>query len=300
MSSSARLQRMSVYRDAGGTPTVVAIIVTIIVTWVFSWYFFRKGKVTKALGWTPLKITRIVTRPVADVAKGLALTWNSKPLDTPYIVKIRIKNIGSREIVAPRPGSDRSDYIEPLVIEFRRSKCYEATISDAFNAVLNTPQLIMFEPPAARLTVPMPTLNMAAWINVEMIADGKPEFPKLSCHLEGQTKVIQPVPGRYRQRGRSIALITGGIGFFLATLGFGLLGLYSYNVNGAGYWPPILLAIGISLAIIAALVYGGAWLLDLQDWKNVKSVAPELFASKRSRLKIRSPRPDKAVERWQP
>src|ERR1022692_4030355 len=146
MSSWARLQRMSVYQSMGGTPTVVAVIVTIIVTWVFSWYFFRKSKITKALGWTPLRITRIVTRPVTDVAKGLALTWNTKPLDTPYVVKMRIKNIGSREVIAPRPGSGRSDYIEPLVIEFGRSKWYEATISGAFNAALNTPQAIMFEP----------------------------------------------------------------------------------------------------------------------------------------------------------
>ena len=291
---------MSVYQGMGGTPTVVAIIVTIAVTWVFSWYFFRKSKITKALGWTPLRITRIVTRPVADVAKGLALTWNTKPLDTPYIVKIRIKNIGSREIIAPRSGSDRSDYIEPLVIEFSRSKCYEATISGAFNAALNTPQAIVFEPPALRLTVPMPTLNMAAWIDLELIADGEPEFPRLNCHLEGQTAVIQPVPGQYRRRTRSVALITTGAGIFLATLGFGLLGLYTYNANGAGYWPPTLLTIGISLAVIAALVYGGAWLLDLQDWNNVKRVAPELFEPKRPRIKVKSPRPDRTAERWHP
>jgi hypothetical protein len=186
---------MSVYQSLGGNSTVVAIIVTIIVTWVFSWYFFRKSRITKALGWTPLRITQIVTRPVADVAKGLALTWNTKPLDTPYIVKIRIKNIGSREIIAPRSGSDRSDYIEQLVIEFGGSKCYEATISDTFNTALSTPQAIIFEPPAVQLRVPMPTLNMAAWVDVEMIADGEPEFPRLSCHLEGQTEPIQPVPG---------------------------------------------------------------------------------------------------------
>lgn len=288
---------MSVYQSLGGTSTVVAIIVTIIVTWVFSWYFFSKSRITKALGWTPLKITRIVTQPVADVAKGLALTWNTKPLDTPYIVKIRIKNIGSREIVAPRPGSDRSDYIEPLVIEFGRSKCYEATISDTFNTALNTPQAITFEPPAGRLSVPMPTLNMTAWVDVEIIADGEPEFPRLSCDLEGQTAPIQPVPGRYRRRTKSAALITGGIGLFLAILGFGLLGLEAYNTNGAGYWPPTLLTIGISLAVIAGLVYGGAWLLDLQDWDKVKRVAPELFESKRPGMKVKSPRPTRTVER---
>jgi hypothetical protein len=142
----------------------------------------------------------------------------------------------------------------------------------------------------------MPTLNMAAWVDIEMIADGEPEFPRLSCHLEGQTAVIQPVPGRCRRRTKSVALITSGIGLFLAILGFGLLGLYAFDANGAGYWPPILLTVGISLTLIAALVYGGAWWLDLQDWNKVKRVVPELFESKRSRMKVKSPRPGRTVE----
>src|SRR5579875_1117508 len=291
---------MSVYQSMGGTPTIVAIVVTVTVTWVFSWYFFTKGRTTKALGWTPLRITRIVTRPVSDVAKGLALTWNTKRLDTPYIVKLRIKNVGSREIIAPRPDSVRSDYIEPLIIEFDKSKCYEVAISDTFNTALKTPRAIMFEPPAARITGPMPTLNMAAWVDVEIIAEGEPEFPRLRCHLEGQTAVIRPVPVRYRQRTRSVALIASGAGLFLAILGFGLLGLYTYSANGAGHWPPALLTIGISLAVLAALVYGGAWLWDLQDWNNVKSVAPELFEQKRSKTKVKPPRTDRSLERPQP
>jgi hypothetical protein len=280
---------MSVYQSMGGTPTVVAVIVSIIVTWVISWYFFKRGKVTKALGWTPLRITQIVTRPVTDVAK-LALIWNKQEsLRTPYIVKIRIKNIGSREVIAPRQGSEKSDYIQPLVVEFDRSKCYEATISEAFKTVLKTPMAIEFEP-TRQFEVPMPTLNMAAWVDVEMIADGEPEFPRLNCHLEGQTAAIQPVPGRYRRGTKSAALIAGGVGLFLATLGFGLLGLYSYYPNGGGFWPPTLLTIGILLVVAAVLVYGTAWFLDLEDWNKVKRVAPELFVSKRPRVKVKSPR----------
>lgn len=157
----AILPRMSVYQGLGGTATVVAVVVAVIVTWVFSSYYFKKGRITKALGWTPLRITQVVAQPVTDVARGLALTWNSQEiLRTPYIVKVRIKNVGSREVIAPRPGSDRSDYSKPLVVRFDRSKCYEATVSDQFNTVLDIPIALSFEP-AERFEIPMPTLNEA-------------------------------------------------------------------------------------------------------------------------------------------
>src|SRR5438132_1845357 len=84
-----------------------SIIVGAVVAWVVTRYYANKARNIKALGWTPLGISRIVTRPVTDVAQGLALSWNGNPLHTPYTVMIRISNSGTQEVVGELTSPDR-------------------------------------------------------------------------------------------------------------------------------------------------------------------------------------------------
>src|SRR5207302_904127 len=196
---------MSIYRNIGGTPAVVSIIVGAVVAWVVTRYYANKARNIKALGWTPLGISRIVTRPVTDVAQGLALSWNGNPLHTPYTVMIRISNSGTQEVVGELTSPDRSEYNKPLVIDFGDSKCYEATITKAHNTSIETPFPIISEP-ADSFKVPMPTLNIASWIELEMIADGTAKYPNVRCLLEGQTEEIKPIAGRQRSSIKSAML----------------------------------------------------------------------------------------------
>ena len=267
---------MSAYQDLGGTPAVVSIIVGAIITWVVSKYYANKARNAKALGWTPLGISRIVTRPVVDVAKGLALTWNSVPLRTPYTVSIRISNLGSREVIGGLTSPGRSDYIQPLVVNFGNSICYEATISDSHRVPLSGPVPIISSP-SAKFEIPMPTLNMASWLRVEMIADGVAKYPEISCFLEGQTEEIKAVAGRQRSGIRSAMLISCSIGVLFLIIGFGLLGLLAYNPQGPGDGPAILMIFGTTIAVLAIFGFSLAWFLDRRDWNAMKGKIPGLF-----------------------
>ncbi len=257
-------------------PAVVSIIVGAIVAWIVTKYYANKAKNVKALGWTPLGISRIVTRPVTDVAKGLALTWNGELLRTPYTVTIRISNTGTREVVGGLTSQNRSDYIEPLAVDFEDSTCYQATITNSHNVSLNTP-LPIISAPTNKLEVPMPTLNITSWIELEIIADGTAKYPDVSCFLEGQTEQIKPVAGRQRSAIKSAMLVACGIGLFVLTIGFGFLGLFAYNPEGPGLGPPILMLIGGITAVIAGFGFGYAWILDRQEWNAMKRGAPGLF-----------------------
>ena len=163
------------YTTVGGTPAVVTTIAAIVITIYVSRYYANKAKIVKALGWTPLAINRIVTRPVTDLSQGLALTWRGEPLRTPYTTRIRILNSGTREVVG-----GRSDYLEPLVITFSNSICYEAIITKAHETPLKTP-ISIISSPANRFEIPMPTLNMSSYIDIEMIADGKLSIQALAA-----------------------------------------------------------------------------------------------------------------------
>lgn len=273
---SSTLQSMSFYGSIGGTPAIVSIVVGALIAWTVTKYYANKARLTKALGWTPRGISRIVTRPVTDVAKGLALTWNGEPLRTPYTVRIRISNAGTREVVGNFTNPERSDFIEPLVVRFNDSTCYEATVTDTHNVSLKTPQPII-SAPVNEFEVPMPTLNLHSWIELEIIADGVAKYPSINCFLEGQTEPIGPVAGRQRSRIKSAMIIACGIGLFLLTIGFGLLGLFAYNPDGPGLGPPVLMVIGVTVAILATFGFVWAWVLDRQEWNAMKRGAPGLL-----------------------
>jgi hypothetical protein len=256
------------YTTIGGTPAIITTVAAVVITIYVSRYYANKGKNVKALGWTPLAINRIVTRPVADLSEGLALTWKGEPLRTPYTARIRILNAGTREVVG-----DKADYLEPLVIGFSNSICYEAIITRAHGTPVKTP-ISIISSPASRFEVPMPTLNMSSWIDVEMIADGEAEYPNLSCVLIGETQPITTVAGRQRLRIRSLALSIGSLGVVIFTVGFGLLGFQSYsNPNGPTLWPSFLIIIGSLVWLPAGIVYLGARWLDRQERLQAKRIS---------------------------
>lgn len=259
------------YDAIGGTPAVVSIVVGIIITILVSRYYFLKSKITRALGWVPLGINRIVTRPVDNLSKGLSLTFGGELLRTPYIVRLRIANIGSREIVA------ESDYQRPLSLKFERSKCYEAIITRSSGTTLSHP-LAVISQPATAFDLPMPTLNMGAWIELEMIVDGETEYPQLSCMLVGETRPIAPVPDRRRAAARSVSVVAGGLSVFISSIGFGLMGLQSYNsMNGPSAWSIALLIIGLALLFGCAVTYSTCWWRDRQDQVAIRRAVPNAF-----------------------
>lgn len=256
------------YTTIGGTPAIATTVAAVIITIYVSRYYANKGKIVKALGWTPLAINRIVTRPVTDLSEGLALTWKGNPLRTPYTTRIRIINTGTREVIG-----DRIDYLEPLVIKFVNSVCYEAVITRAHGTPVKTP-IPIISSPASEFEVPMPTLNMSSWIDVEMIADGEAEYPRLSCVLVGETQPISTVAGRQRLRIRSLALSIGSLGVVIFTVGFGLLGYQSYsNPNGPTPWPFIFIILGSLAWLSAGVVYLGARVLDRQERLQAKRIS---------------------------
>jgi hypothetical protein len=257
------------YTTIGGTPAVITTVAAVIITIYVSRYYANKGKIVKALGWTPLAINRIVTRPVTDLSEGLALTWKGEPLRTPYTTRIRILNAGTREVVG-----NKADYLEPLVIRFSNSICYEAIITRAHGTPVETP-ISIISSPANQFEVPMPTLNMSSWIDIEMIADGEAEYPRLSCVLTGETQPIATVAGRQRLRIRSLMLGIGGLGVVIFTVGFGLLGFQSYSnpINGPTLWPLFIIVIGSLVWLPAGIVYLGARLLDRQERLEAKRIS---------------------------
>jgi hypothetical protein len=268
----------SVYATIGGTPGVISIVWGGFIAIVVTRYYANKGKDIKALGWIPLGVTRIVRRPVTDISQGLALTWKGKPLGTPYTAQLRISNIGTKEVI----GSSRpnSDYERPLVVDFGESTCYEAIVTETSGTTLETP-ISLLDAPANEFEVPMPTLNASAWIELEIVADGKAGYPHVDCFLAGQTEQIMPVAGRQRRRIRSTMLAIGGLGIVVATIGFGLIGLVSLNGQGPGVGPTALLIAGIAVTIGAALTYGWSWSLDRQELNAMKRAEPSAFESGR-------------------
>jgi hypothetical protein len=267
----------SLYATIGGTPAIVSIVTAIIIAVAVTRYYAIKGKITKALGWTPQGIARIVGQPVAKVSEGLALTWKGeKLLLTPYTVRLRISNIGSREVIGDL-SHNNSDYEEPLVIKFNRSTCYEAIITRTSKTTLKTPVSIL-ETPTAEFIVSMPTLNASAWIELEMIADGETEYPQVNCALAGETQQIMPVAGRQRSQIRSSMLGIGGLGVVVLTIGFGLLGYQSFTMTeGPTLWPVFLMIAGGLILIAALVVYVGSWLSDRQEWNAMKRAEPTAF-----------------------
>jgi hypothetical protein len=202
---------MSFYHSIGGTSALVGLVAGALITYLISRFYANRIKIAKVLGWTPLSLTRIVRQRVTDVAKGLALTWNGNPLETPYTVRLRISNIGAKEIIGKHDDSGSSDYSTPLSVNFGKSVCYECTISNGFEVPIEIPSQVELGEPASTFKVDMPTLNISSWIELEMIADGEPEFPDLSCLIVGQTKQIELVAARRASRIQSAALVTGGL-----------------------------------------------------------------------------------------
>ena len=272
---------MSIYHSVGGTPGVVSLAVGAFVAWAVAKYYADKGKYLKALGWTPLGISRIVTRPVADVAKGLALTWNGEPLQTPYAAMIHISNVGTRAVIGGRPKEGNSDYQMPLKVSLGNSTCYQATITRANEVAIDLPFTVVSKP-AKHFEVLMPTLNVSSWIELEIIADGTAKYPDLDCLLVDQKVSIRPVAGRQRSAIKAAMLMACGIGLFLLTIGFGLLGLFAYNPEGPGLGPPVIMAIGGSVTVLAGLGYAYVWVLDRQEWNAMKRGMPGMFATRNS------------------
>lgn len=273
------------YATIGGTPAVVTTLTALAIAIAVTRYYWIKGKDITALGWTPLGISRIVTRPVASVSKGLQLTWNGRSLDTPYTVRVRICNVGTTAIARDR--GDREVYSESLSVGFKKSVCYEAIITrtssdvimtDDTGSVVNLPVAILDNPPERNFTIRMPALNRSRWIELEMIADGEVEYPRVNCVLASESFTIMPIAGRQRQRIRSSMRGLIGLGIFIATAGFGLLGWQSFtNLEGPSIWPVILIIIGTIVALITATVYGWSWLADRSQWTAMKRLVPSAF-----------------------
>lgn len=198
----------------------------------------------------------------------------------PYTVAIRISNIGSREVIGELTSPDRSDYIQPLVVDFGDSVCYEARITESSNVPLNNPLPTIISKPANKFPIQLPTLNIASWVQLDMIADGTEKYPEISCFLEGQTEKIEPVAGRQRSRVRSASLIACGAGLVMLIVGFGLLGLFAYNPQGPGDGPPILMGTGATVAILAIMVFASAWLQDWQERNAMRGRASGLFSKR--------------------
>jgi hypothetical protein len=254
----------SLYQMIGGTPAVVAALVGLVITIVVSRYYANKGKITKALGWTPLGVTPIVTRPVHNLSRGLALTWNGEPLQTPFAVSIRITNVGSREIIGPR-----KDYLEAFSVEFDGT-CYEA-ITKASSKTRFTGATSILPAPAASFEVPMPTLNSGDWVELACIVDGSPHYPRMRTVLLGQTSLLSLVAGKARSRMKNASAVVFVVGYFLLTLGFGLLGYQSLTlVEGPTLLPITLVVIGGLAVVAAGGLYFDALLLDRSELRVVK------------------------------
>jgi hypothetical protein len=131
------------------------------------------------------------------------------------------------------------------MVEFGNSVCCEAIITRSSGTTLPKSVPIV-SAPAKTFDVPMPTLNGSSWLEIEMIADGDHKRPQLSCMLVGETQPIAPVAARKRAAIRSTAVIIGGLNVFIASMGFGILGLDSYsNPDGnLSAWPFVVLIFG--------------------------------------------------------
>jgi hypothetical protein len=276
----------------GGTPGIVALAVTLFV----GRYYWKKGKETKALGWTPLGISRIVTRPVTDVSKGLQLTWAGKgnnpvELETPYIVKVRITNVGSKEIAADE--GDRKTYQKSLSIGFKQSQCYEAIITEKSNEVIlvdsDDPEVIhelpfpIIDSPQQHFEVMMPALNRSSWVDLVMIADGRVEYPNIDCNIAGESQRIKPVAGRQRALKRSAMLRFIGLGAFIVASGFALYAYQSLRYFNPSAWPTAIIAVGAFVMLSAAGIFIWSWTLDRQEWATMKRNSPDVFELSRER-----------------
>jgi hypothetical protein len=271
----------------GGTPGVVAILVTLFV----AWYYWKKGKETKALGWTPKGITRIVTRPVSDVSRGLQLTWTGTEddgpvnLKTPYLVKVRISNAGSKEIAAD--DGDRKSYHKPLSVKFKESSCYEAIITEASGEVIfadpNDSEVVRALPmsiissPQSEFSIQMPALNISSWLELLMVADGKVEYPRIDCIISGQSWPIKPISGNRRAVKRSVMARFVGLGVFILSAGFALYAYQSLRFYNPNSWPVGIIAAGILTIFSAGGLIIGSWVLDRQDWEAMKRDSPDVF-----------------------
>lgn len=217
-------------------------------------------------------ISRIVTRPVNDVSKGLSLTFDGEQLRTPYIVSLRIANIGSREIVSS------VDYQEPLVIKFDDdAKCYEAVITRTSGTTLKQPTPVISQP-AASFEIVMPTLNEGSWVELEMVVDGERKYPHLSCLLVGETLPIGPILDRRRMAIKSSSLIGAGLGVFLGSIGFFLMGLQAYtDFSGPSAWAILLATLGSAVFVVGVVAWATCLWLDRQQKLAIKRAIPNVF-----------------------
>src|SRR5262249_41927405 len=132
-------------------------------------------------------------------------------------------------------------------------------IMDGAGSVLEMPLAVLGSPEKS-FTIQMPALNVSQWIDLEMIADGEIEYPILNGSLRVGSQPIMAVAGRQRQRLRSRMRGVVGLGIFVATVGFGLLGWQAFsNPEGPSIWPGVLIALGSIVTIGAAAAYGWSW-----------------------------------------
>ena len=276
----------SLYSTVGGTPTIFAALVAVVI----ARYYWKKGKETKQLGWAPIGITRIVTRPVGDLSEGLALTWRSNDPDagdivlkTPYSIKLRIFNDGTRGI--PRDCGNHETYDKPLSVNFKSSTCYEATITTASEEVVfldssGSPAELpirVISDPRRCFHIQMPALNRAAWIELQMIADGKIEYPRVECILNDATRQIEPMAERqHRPDAASITRYTS-IGTVISASGFALYGYQSVTFSNPTFWPVGLMIIGALVIIFTNAIYAWYWLTSYQKRQAIKRDDPNVF-----------------------
>jgi hypothetical protein len=168
-----------------------------------NWIFYRKAEKPKQLAWTRISGNLIISA-TEDQREDLSVVYRGRSVNNPYIMIIRITNVGKQEI-------READFTEPISIDFGTAELLANDVIGKSNPKLkgrfavdtSEPNLVKFTPEL---------LNRDEWVEFQFVTDGVPGQPIVDTRFAGQAApILNMEERRHRTATRRSALIIAAV-----------------------------------------------------------------------------------------
>jgi hypothetical protein len=230
---------------AGGIPGILSILffaTTLSVAVVIA----IKQRVTKVLVWEPGGLYSLIHRPVSDLSSELEVRWRGERIGTAFVSRIRLTNAGRQAI-------DAADYLQYPILRYKDARCLEINFVGSNPTGLQT-STDGLDFPAADIRLLMPTMNCGDWIEIELVLEGKVQYPEVATRIKGQTKEMTDGRHARSRRTKQMSAIAFLLGAALTAGSFALLNQDENSKPGLIFFllGPILLVLGLVSYIATA------------------------------------------------
>lgn len=180
--------------------TGVAVGVVAIMVAVF---IYQRQKSPKRLDWQPLGSNPLVSLPAPYVGPLIEVTANGEPLESPFIVRLRIANSGKIAIGA-------GDFEQPLTFIFPRSEIKNFSVLNYSHVGMSMFKIEQINKRQAHI-VPS-SLNRGEGFEIQFMVEGEGEYPKVEARVFDEQRPIRRVEVADSLRGQ-IAVKVGSRDF---------------------------------------------------------------------------------------